>query len=360
MSLALSIPRERLLLMSAENDDPVQVTIDVEVKEGASMDTLLAVEGLLLNAGGPDSVVYSTQRVYKFNSGLEPKIYLGLPDRVILYEPDKGNPSDEELEKVLAHVDSSAWTFVRDTSAQLLKLQDEEMEDFTNRKELQPESFTIFSVTFKLYELLLGDLQQVLKRCAVETADKVINEISTRLCAHPFSFLFFSFLFFFFFFPPAFFNQLCLLFFLFSFFFFAIVNIIESLGGVNQSFQNLVSKGDSFELASRFNLMWRADETFASHFCEQKSNFVRVILEQVTTYMHERSMTLNFFNGQQTVNANWRICVRLCNQSFHLVRLFQYILSFHNLADDIRGSIEQDVGLFLHFSFFFFFRFFFS
>lgn len=78
MALALSIPRERITLIFVENDDPVQVMLEIQIKDkGSSMDTLVAVEGLILSSGGPDSIVYSTQFVYKFNKASDPKILLG-------------------------------------------------------------------------------------------------------------------------------------------------------------------------------------------------------------------------------------------------------------------------------------------
>jgi len=52
--------------------------LEIHIKDkGTSMDTLVSVEGFVLSAGGLDSVVYSTQFVYKFNKSSEPKILLG-------------------------------------------------------------------------------------------------------------------------------------------------------------------------------------------------------------------------------------------------------------------------------------------
>jgi len=65
-------------MIFVENDDPVQVMLEIHIKDkGTSMDTLVSVEGFVLSAGGLDSVVYSTQFVYKFNKSSEPKILLG-------------------------------------------------------------------------------------------------------------------------------------------------------------------------------------------------------------------------------------------------------------------------------------------
>jgi len=106
---------------------------------------------------------------------------LGLPDRVLSYEPDKGIPSDEDLEKALKEVELTEWEFVRDSIGKLNQLKEEEALDFSSNKDIQPESFTIFSMAFQVYERLQLDIQQLLKRCVVESADKVINEIASRL-----------------------------------------------------------------------------------------------------------------------------------------------------------------------------------
>jgi len=78
MALALQVEKRRIFLLTVENNDPVEATVEILTQESA-METLMLAEELMSSYSAPDSIVFSDKLMYRFNPGVKPKIFLGNP-----------------------------------------------------------------------------------------------------------------------------------------------------------------------------------------------------------------------------------------------------------------------------------------